>query len=123
MSGSSLVALPELKNQRNQTMLFVFGGSLLGVSGSIWPTCPVILRLDVGLLAQYVMNGLTLGMMYVLAAVGFTLFSGSPISSRGLSRRRDLDRHRIALFKASASSTRAPTDQRIAKRRKIGTFN
>src|SRR5689334_8854837 len=29
-----------------------------------------------GLLAQYVMNGLMLGMMYGLVAVGFTLFFG-----------------------------------------------
>src|SRR5215510_15060149 len=29
-----------------------------------------------GLLAQYVMNGLMLGMMYALVAVGFTLFFG-----------------------------------------------
>jgi len=32
--------------------------------------------MDVGLLAQYVMNGLMLGMMYALVAVGFTLFFG-----------------------------------------------
>ena len=32
--------------------------------------------MDVGLLAQYVMNGLMLGMMYTLVAVGFTLFFG-----------------------------------------------
>lgn len=32
--------------------------------------------MDVGLLAQYVMNGLMLGMMYSLVAVGFTLFFG-----------------------------------------------
>src|SRR6476661_10959888 len=33
-------------------------------------------EMDVGLLAQYVMNGLMLGMMYALVAVGFTLFFG-----------------------------------------------
>lgn len=32
--------------------------------------------LDIGLLAQYLMNGLMLGMMYALVAVGFTLFFG-----------------------------------------------
>lgn len=32
--------------------------------------------MDEGLLAQYVMNGLMLGMMYALVAVGFTLFFG-----------------------------------------------
>lgn len=32
--------------------------------------------MDVGLLSQYVMNGLMLGMMYALVAVGFTLFFG-----------------------------------------------
>jgi len=32
--------------------------------------------LDIGLLVQYVMNGLMLGMMYALVAVGFTLFFG-----------------------------------------------
>jgi simple sugar transport system permease protein len=30
--------------------------------------------MDAGLLAQYIMNGLMLGMMYALVAVGFTLF-------------------------------------------------
>ena len=33
-------------------------------------------NMDVGLFAQYVMNGLMLGMMYALVAVGFTLFFG-----------------------------------------------
>ena len=32
--------------------------------------------MDAGLFAQYVMNGLMLGMMYTLVAVGFTLFFG-----------------------------------------------
>jgi len=32
--------------------------------------------MDAGLLAQYVMNGLMLGVMYALVAVGFTLFFG-----------------------------------------------
>lgn len=32
--------------------------------------------MDAGLLAQYVMNGLMLGMIYALVAVGFTLFFG-----------------------------------------------
>src|SRR5689334_24573991 len=32
--------------------------------------------MDFGLFAQYVMNGLMLGMMYALVAVGFTLFFG-----------------------------------------------
>src|SRR6201984_1510267 len=32
--------------------------------------------MDAGLFAQYVMNGLMLGMMYGLVAVGFTLFFG-----------------------------------------------
>src|SRR4026209_1182908 len=32
--------------------------------------------MDAGLLAQYVMNGLMLGMMYALVAVRFTLFFG-----------------------------------------------
>jgi len=32
--------------------------------------------MDAGLLAQYVMNGLMLGMMYALVALGFTLFFG-----------------------------------------------
>ena len=32
--------------------------------------------MDPGLIAQYVMNGLMLGMMYALVAVGFTLFFG-----------------------------------------------
>ena len=32
--------------------------------------------MDVGLLSQYIMNGLMLGMMYTLVAVGFTLFFG-----------------------------------------------
>jgi len=32
--------------------------------------------MDAGLLAQYVMNGLMVGMMYALVAVGFTLFFG-----------------------------------------------
>src|SRR6188508_3721366 len=34
------------------------------------------MNMDVGLFAQYVMNGLMLGMMYALVAVGFTLFFG-----------------------------------------------
>ena len=40
--------------------------------------------MDLGLFAQYVMNGLMLGMMYALVAVGFTLFFGvlDVISSR-----------------------------------------
>src|SRR5438132_14116785 len=33
-------------------------------------------QMDAGLFAQYVMNGLMLGMMYALVAVGFTLFFG-----------------------------------------------
>ncbi len=33
-------------------------------------------NMDAGLFAQYVMNGLMLGMMYALVAVGFTLFFG-----------------------------------------------
>src|SRR5215470_19887259 len=32
--------------------------------------------MDAGLLAQYIMNGLMLGMMYALVALGFTLFFG-----------------------------------------------
>src|SRR5262249_22609419 len=32
--------------------------------------------MDLGLFAQYTMNGLMLGMMYALVAVGFTLFFG-----------------------------------------------
>src|SRR5215475_10225054 len=32
--------------------------------------------MDASLLAQYIMNGLMLGMMYALVAVGFTLFFG-----------------------------------------------
>src|SRR6516164_9345965 len=32
--------------------------------------------MDLGLFAQYVMNGLMLGVMYALVAVGFTLFFG-----------------------------------------------
>ncbi len=32
--------------------------------------------MDLGLLAQYVMNGMMVGMMYALVAVGFTLFFG-----------------------------------------------
>src|SRR4029078_7802303 len=32
--------------------------------------------MNAGLFAQYVMNGLMLGMMYTLVAVGFTLFFG-----------------------------------------------
>ena len=32
--------------------------------------------MDPGLIAQHVMNGLMLGMMYALVAVGFTLFFG-----------------------------------------------
>src|ERR1700687_812505 len=32
--------------------------------------------MSLGLLAQYIMNGLMLGMMYALVAVGFTLFFG-----------------------------------------------
>jgi branched-chain amino acid transport system permease protein len=32
--------------------------------------------MDAGLIAQYIMNGLMLGMMYALVAVGFTLFFG-----------------------------------------------
>jgi branched-chain amino acid transport system permease protein len=32
--------------------------------------------MDLGLLAQFIMNGLMLGMMYALVAVGFTLFFG-----------------------------------------------
>ena len=32
--------------------------------------------MDAGLLAQHVVNGLMLGMMYALVAVGFTLFFG-----------------------------------------------
>src|SRR5919205_4038375 len=32
--------------------------------------------MDMGLFIQYVMNGLMLGMMYALVAVGFTLFFG-----------------------------------------------
>ena len=31
---------------------------------------------DIGLLGQYVFNGLMLGMMYAMVAVGFTLFFG-----------------------------------------------
>lgn len=34
------------------------------------------IAMDAGLLAQYIMNGLMLGMMYALVAVGFTLFFG-----------------------------------------------
>src|SRR5215470_15662641 len=34
------------------------------------------MNMDAGLFAQYVMNGLMLGMMYALVAVGFTLFFG-----------------------------------------------
>ncbi|MGB8042274.1 MAG: branched-chain amino acid ABC transporter permease, partial [Pseudolabrys sp.] len=34
------------------------------------------MTMDAGLFAQYVMNGLMLGMMYALVAVGFTLFFG-----------------------------------------------
>src|SRR6188472_2451410 len=34
------------------------------------------MNMDVGLFAQYVMNGLMLGMMYAMVAVGFTLFFG-----------------------------------------------
>src|SRR6476620_1106503 len=33
-------------------------------------------NMDAGVFAQYVMNGLMLGMMYALVAVGFTLFFG-----------------------------------------------
>src|SRR5438132_2846880 len=33
-------------------------------------------QMDAGLFAQYVMNGLMLGVMYALVAVGFTLFFG-----------------------------------------------
>src|SRR5215469_12121980 len=33
-------------------------------------------HMDASLLAQYIMNGLMLGMMYALVAVGFTLFFG-----------------------------------------------
>jgi branched-chain amino acid transport system permease protein len=32
--------------------------------------------MDIGVLAQYIMNGLMVGMMYALVAVGFTLFFG-----------------------------------------------
>src|SRR5260221_12873362 len=32
--------------------------------------------MNIGLLGQYVMNGVMLGMMYALVAVGFTLFFG-----------------------------------------------
>ena len=32
--------------------------------------------MNAGLIAQFVMNGLMLGMMYALVAVGFTLFFG-----------------------------------------------
>jgi branched-chain amino acid transport system permease protein len=32
--------------------------------------------MDPGLIAQHTMNGLMLGMMYALVAVGFTLFFG-----------------------------------------------
>ncbi len=32
--------------------------------------------MDIGLLAQYIMNGLMVGLMYALVAVGFTLFFG-----------------------------------------------
>jgi len=32
--------------------------------------------MDIGLLAQYIMNGLMVGMMYALVAIGFTLFFG-----------------------------------------------
>jgi len=32
--------------------------------------------MDIGLIAQYILNGLMLGMMYALVAVGFTLFFG-----------------------------------------------
>jgi branched-chain amino acid transport system permease protein len=32
--------------------------------------------MDLGLLGQFVVNGLMLGMMYALVAVGFTLFFG-----------------------------------------------
>src|SRR5215467_7502452 len=32
--------------------------------------------MDASLLAQYIMNGLMLGMMYALVAVGFTMFFG-----------------------------------------------
>jgi branched-chain amino acid transport system permease protein len=35
-----------------------------------------IAAVSIGLLAQYIMNGLMLGMMYALVAVGFTLFFG-----------------------------------------------
>src|SRR5215472_16835944 len=37
---------------------------------------PRFQQMDAGLFAQYVMNGLMLGMMYALVAVGFTLFFG-----------------------------------------------
>jgi branched-chain amino acid transport system permease protein len=36
----------------------------------------ILTLMDTGLVAQYVMNGLMLGMMYGLVAVGFTLFFG-----------------------------------------------
>ncbi len=61
-----------------------------------------IQHMDAGLLAQFVMNGLMLGMMYALVAVGFTLFFGvldviqfSPwrrAHGRRLRRARDLSR-------------------------------
>src|SRR5690242_21864256 len=38
--------------------------------------CGELRVMDAGLFAQYVMNGLMLGMMYALVAVGFTLFFG-----------------------------------------------
>jgi hypothetical protein len=34
--------------------------------------------MDLGLFAQFVMNGLMLGMMYALVAVGFTLSPSAP---------------------------------------------
>ena len=45
-------------------------------SDFVGPISPCGSSMDAGLLAQYVMNGLMLGMMYALVAVGFTLFFG-----------------------------------------------
>ncbi len=72
--------------------------------------------MDLGLFAQYVMNGLMLGMMYALVAVGFTLFfgvldvikfsHGDVLHGRRLHRAGDLrraDRARPATRRGSSS--------------------
>src|SRR5215831_4173076 len=52
------------------------GPPLPGRLASLFSHTREFQQMNVGLFAQYAMNGLMLGMMYALVAVGFTLFFG-----------------------------------------------